>query len=264
MSYLDPFSDYKKEKDHDFISKLIWEKLQNTLFDQLEKYENRKKYLLHEDDDSEDDFDMIDDPLQRPDQLEAELDDDVHDEMEAEDLPKVGRHLRGRNNPYVEARLKRENERKKKEQKRWEFPQRLSSYNEYSQHDVEYAKFVCQHIFGVDEAFHEVATSLLKNLFLKLKAREFSDSVSTSPEPSLVFVLPDVICNSCLTSKDVDICRDPAINDGNWACSFCQEPLNRDSIEKRLLDVLNRRLVSHHMQDLACKKCKMVKNTLVM
>ena len=34
-------------------------------------------------------------------------------------------------------------------------------------------------------------------------------------------------------------------------------------IESRLLDFVNKRLIAYQMQDLVCKQCKMVKNTIV-
>jgi len=48
-------------------------------------------------------------------------------------------------------------------------------------------------------------------------------------EPSLVLVLPDVICELCQSSTDLDICRDPNLNyedldqnvKGDWKCITC-------------------------------------------
>lgn len=39
--------------------------------------------------------------------------------------------------------------------------------------------------------------------------------------------------------------------------------MNKFDIEKRLLDMVNRRLISYQMQDLKCKQCNMVKNSIV-
>jgi hypothetical protein len=36
---------------------------------------------------------------------------------------------------------------------RWEFPQLIGSYNEYSVPALEFTKMVCQHIFGLEPAF---------------------------------------------------------------------------------------------------------------
>jgi len=48
-----------------------------------------------------------------------------------------------------------------------------------------------------------------------------------------------------------------------WQCSFCEEELNRHKIERSLIELVNRRLISYQMQDLICKQCKMVRNSIV-
>jgi hypothetical protein len=96
-------------------------------------------------------------------------------------------------------------------------------------------------------------------------------------------VIPDVICEQCQECSDIDLCRDAFINNeyivesaeqgvnqdnivrGNWACQnpVCGHEINKFNIEKRLLDMANRRLISYQMQDLKCKQCKMVRNSTV-
>ena len=46
-------------------------------------------------------------------------------------------------------------------------------------------------------------------------------------------------------------------------CGTCDHELNKFTIERRLLDLANRRLVSYQLQDLKCKQCKMVRNSCV-
>lgn len=48
-----------------------------------------------------------------------------------------------------------------------------------------------------------------------------------------------------------------------WLCQFCASRLNSREVEKRLVSMLNRKVIGYQMQDLKCKKCKMVKNHLV-
>jgi len=90
-------------------------------------------------------------------------------------------------------------------------------------------------------------------------------------EPSLTLVVPDVICSNCQSIIDLDICRSTDLyEDANmetpkpvWTCKYCDTPLSKDNIEKRLLDILNRRVLAYQMQDLKCGTCKMVNNQLV-
>lgn len=112
-----------------------------------------------------------------------------------------------------------------------------------------------------------------RNLLRLIAIKEFSDEATRFMEPSLVLVLPDIICASCLKCQNVDICRDHDLNDrqadynGNpipsaWFCT-CGEPLSLHNIEKRLIELLNRRMVTYQMQDLQCKSCNMVNNRLM-
>ena len=113
----------------------------------------------------------------------------------------------------------------------------------------------------------------------KIHVKEFQTEAVIGNEPSLILVVPDVICEHCEHCKDLDICRDPGLNSdesgnqenenqgnvqrGDWSCKNCNGMLNKGQIERRLVELLSRRVVSYQMQDLKCVKCKMVKNRLV-
>jgi hypothetical protein len=51
-----------------------------------------------------------------------------------------------------------------KELKQWEFPTRIGTYNQYKSPALEFSKFVCNNIFGLDYAFKHSASITLKNL----------------------------------------------------------------------------------------------------
>lgn len=157
----------------------------------------------------------------------------------------------------TERRLKeKERRRREMELQRWEFPKHVSSFQAYINPALEYSKMVCEHIFGLDVAFQTQAQNLRRNLLRLIQVKEFSDEATKNKEPSLVLVLPDVICESCLKCTNVDICRDNDLNEpdmfdhaGNpvpfvWFCT-CGQPLSLHSIEKRLLELLNRRMVTY-------------------
>lgn len=112
------------------------------------------------------------------------------------------------------------------------------------------------------------------NLLRMIHCKEFSEEAQGGVEPSLILVIPDVICDSCQKCTDLDICRDPVLNlesenqnqdeeAARWQCKACGAGLNKLNIERRLLDLTNRRLISYQMQDLKCKQCSMVKNSVV-
>lgn len=81
--------------------------------------------------------------------------------------------------------------------KKWEFPERIGSYNIYKNAALEFTKFICNNIFGLDEAFSHDAHVLKKNLLRILHMKDFAPEVMTGNEPSLVLVVPDVICDNC-------------------------------------------------------------------
>lgn len=81
--------------------------------------------------------------------------------------------------------------------KKWEFPQKIGSYNEYSQPALEFSKFLCNNVFGIDEEFQSEANILLKNLYKIVRVQEFSDEAKKGNDPSLILVVPDVICEIC-------------------------------------------------------------------
>jgi len=139
---------------------------------------------------------------------------------------------------------------------------------------LEFSKFICQ-IFALDEAFSLQAANLKKNLLTLCHFKEFSPEAMSGNEPSLVLVIPDVICTKCQNAQDLDICRDMSLNPRNlgsemgeplensWVCSLCDEKLQVDKIERRLIEMVNRRVVSYQMQDVKCKNCRLVTNNIV-
>jgi len=86
-----------------------------------------------------------------------------------------------------------------------------------------------------------------------LKVKEFSQEVVSGKEPSLTLVVPDVICSNCQSIMDLDICRNTELyEDTNteqprsiWPCKYCDSALNKQQVERRLLEILNRRVVNY-------------------
>jgi len=90
----------------------------------------------------------------------------------------------------------REKERELREKRKWEFPHRISSHHEYKVPALEFTKFICS-LFALDPAFSMQANTLKKNLLTLCHFKEFSAEVQQGTEPSLVLVIPDVICGNC-------------------------------------------------------------------
>jgi hypothetical protein len=77
-------------------------------------------------------------------------------------------------NKYARLRKQRERERKMAELKKWEFPQKIGSYNQYTQPALEFSKQICNNIFALDEAFSAEANTLKKNLLRIVHEKEFA------------------------------------------------------------------------------------------
>jgi hypothetical protein len=79
---------------------------------------------------------------------------------------------------------------------------------------LEFVKMICNHAFGLDDSFQIATAALKRNLLTQLHKKEFSTEVTQGIEPSLIFVIPDVICDHCQTATDLDICRAHSLNAG--------------------------------------------------
>lgn len=135
-------------------------------------------------------------------------------------------------------RKRRERARIERERKKWQFPNLIGTHISYKNAALEFSKFVSHHIFGLDDAFLREANQVKMNLLRLIHCKEFSSEAQQGMEPSLVLVVPDVICESCQACIDLDICRDSFINQesavddplagmrvlrGNWRCRQCDE-----------------------------------------
>ncbi len=105
-----------------------------------------------------------------------------------------------------------------------------------------YAKATCAvlHLDGAAGVRH--AVDVLKSQLLRLLGvRDFSPE-SVWRDPSLEFVLRDVMCDYCKRCEDLDLCRNPALIKGSdnpaerWKCEACQHPYDLFTVEHRLVD----------------------------
>ncbi|CRK94685.1 CLUMA_CG008185, isoform A [Clunio marinus] len=126
---------------------------------------------------------------------------------------------------------------------------------------TEFIKALCK-ILSVDPSINDELDSLRKNMLRLVGLGEFSDK-AVWKDPGKSYVLSEMICQACYHCRDVDLLRDKhrAIKDGNpvWLCSQCLMNYDNDEIENRLIDAINRRLMSYTLQDLQCVRCKEIK-----
>jgi len=116
-----------------------------------------------------------------------------------------------------------------------------------------YVKNIC-HVFSLDSTVTGEVMVLRRQLLKMVHAKEFSTE-SEWKEPCLSLVLPDVICSACQDCKDLDLCRDPHLQQGDWRCGGCGTERDVGEIEASLVGQLARVVESYQLQDLKCMKC---------
>jgi DNA polymerase epsilon subunit 1 len=135
------------------------------------------------------------------------------------------------------------------------FPLLPGSHLELADPALEFAKAVC-HLASLEPAVETQLLRLRRNILRQLDVREFALE-GVWQNPSLSFVLPEVVCDFCGHCRDLDVCRD-----GDWACDQpeCRNPYDHEAIETRLVALVKRRSHAYQLQDVQCAKCRLVKS----
>ena len=91
---------------------------------------------------------------------------------------------------------------------------------------------------------------------------EFAEE-SEYNEPSLELILPQMTWDNWLTSRNLDICKEYNEWEKGWLWFEWDKPFNLLYIEKKLISLMNARLISFQIQDIEWAKCKLIKNTVL-
>ncbi|XP_054717403.1 DNA polymerase epsilon catalytic subunit A-like [Uloborus diversus] len=143
------------------------------------------------------------------------------------------------------------------------FPALPGSHLKFTNPALEFTKAICK-VLSLDSQLKSVIMKVRHDLLRIVGMKEFSDEAEWK-DPCLSFVLTELICKSCLTSNNIDICREHyAIDESSGLpvciCSLCKKPYDTKEIEARMIECLHQVSMAHVLQDLVCKKCKMVKD----
>ncbi|KAL2163261.1 hypothetical protein VTH06DRAFT_5317 [Thermothelomyces fergusii] len=123
-------------------------------------------------------------------------------------------------------------------------------------------------VLSLDKNITLEARLLRKELLALFDVREFSKE-GAFQNPSESLRLPQVSCDNCTMSRDLDLCRDedllppPPAPDGggaatgewSWRCPFCETEYDRNELEERLLGEVEGLVVQWTTQDLKCGRC---------
>ncbi|GAA5871954.1 hypothetical protein JCM8547_006199 [Rhodosporidiobolus lusitaniae] len=141
----------------------------------------------------------------------------------------------------------------------FEFPILPGSHLRLKNPVLEFVKTTCA-VLALSKDVAEEVVVLRRNLLDFIGVREFAKE-AIFQNPCLPFKVPMVVCRSCNSIRDLDLCRNVAflVKDQPWQCERCSSEYDRASIEALVIDSLQRRLVSYQLQDLRCGKCKTMK-----
>ncbi|OWB70657.1 hypothetical protein B5S31_g336 [[Candida] boidinii] len=141
-------------------------------------------------------------------------------------------------------------------EKEYSFPKLPGSCTHPTNPTLEMVKFLAQ-ILSLSKRRNIEARMLRKELLALFEIREFSEE-GAFKNPTTSLKIPQVICEYCGYTTDIDICRDE--EKILWHCDFCQKPYNKLVIEERLISELQKLFTTYLTQDLKCEKCSIIKS----
>ncbi|AQK71203.1 DNA polymerase epsilon catalytic subunit A [Zea mays] len=124
---------------------------------------------------------------------------------------------------------------------------------------LEFIKHICA-VLALDQNVQHDILRMRKNLLKLVRVKEFAPEAQFQ-DPCASFTLPNVICSYCNDCRDLDLCRDSALQGQEWRCAVpqCGQPYHREQMENALLQVVRQRERLYHLQDLVCVRCRQVK-----
>lgn len=155
------------------------------------------------------------------------------------------------------------------------FPELAGSHLALERPALELVKFVTA-VLALEPAVGAQVGKLKRTLLKLLRTSEFADEAAFR-NPSLSFVVPDVICAACNLCRAVDLCRDPQLFRGSaaaapddddsdepsalaaaaWHCPRCAALYDKAAFERRLVELAEAQSAQFQLQDLVCRKCRL-------
>lgn len=120
---------------------------------------------------------------------------------------------------------------------------------------LELVKMLMQ-VLSLDKNIVTDARHIRKDLLQLFDVREFSRE-GTFANPSESLRLAQVSCDNCTMARDLDLCRDEALQgeEGLWKCAYCEAEYNHNELEERLVGEVEAVVASWACQDLKCGRC---------
>ncbi|GMM47862.1 DNA polymerase epsilon catalytic subunit [Pichia kluyveri] len=140
--------------------------------------------------------------------------------------------------------------------KEFEFPKLAGSHLHLTDPTLELVKYICQ-ILSLSKKRNLEVRLLRRDLLKLFGIMEFSEE-GMFRNPSTSLVIQEVICDSCLQIRDIDVCKED--EQMIWQCPNCEKPYSKIIMEEKLIFEFNKLLVRYFTQDLKCNKCGEMKS----
>lgn len=138
----------------------------------------------------------------------------------------------------------------------YDFPKLPGSHLHLRNPCLQLVKFFCAVLELSKKRFIEVRV-LRQELLSIFEVREFSAEAQFE-NPSASLVIPQVICEYCNYTRDIDLCKDPETT--IWGCTKCRRNYNKIALEEELVTQFNRMFTKFLNQDLKCDKCSQIRS----
>jgi len=137
-----------------------------------------------------------------------------------------------------------------------QFPIRAGSYlskTDLGTPALAFVKSIC-HLYALDRKQSHAVTTLRRQLLKMIHVKEFSPEALWK-DPCASLIIQDIICPSCQDCQDIDLCRDPSLQEGDVRCQLCGMQRDIEVLEMKLMSILQNTVDAYLLQDVKCKKC---------
>ncbi|GMM29176.1 DNA polymerase epsilon catalytic subunit [Martiniozyma asiatica (nom. inval.)] len=138
----------------------------------------------------------------------------------------------------------------------YSFPILAGSHLKLTNPTLELVKYLCQ-ILSLSKKRNLPVRMLRRDLLTLFGILEFNEE-GIFKNPSTSLITPELICDSCYQTRDLDMCKDD--EDELGMCLNCERPYNKLVIEERLIFELKRLVAQYLNQDLICEKCNRMRS----
>jgi len=154
-------------------------------------------------------------------------------------------------------------------EQKWSFPAMPGRRLPAKSLDLEFMRALVQ-VFNLEECLAEQVYGLRERICEKLKVSSFGKGIGFE-NPCFPLILRDVVCPWCCATAHLDVTSHPTkLQDssgrrlpGQWLCLHCKKVYDKDAVQARLVDLLETVIQAWQSQEISCRKCYRLRNSLM-